>query len=231
MRDYIKSIKERDPAARSALEILLLYPSSHAVFLHRIAHVFYRMKLYFFARMVSQFSRFLTGIEIHPGAKIGKNFFVDHGMGVVIGETTVIGDNVTLYHGVTLGGVAPYKEERVKRHPTLEDNVVVGAGAKVLGDIIIGKDARVGGNSVVTRAVKAGVTVVGSPAKPVSTLSVKRGGFIAYGTPCDNIGDNPEEMMECMRREMADMRHRLNELEEEDTSPHQDTPQKKTAGQ
>lgn len=224
MRDYIRSIKARDPAARSGLEILLLYPSSHAIFFHRIAHLLYRLHLYFLARLVSQIARIFTGIEIHPGAKIGKNFFVDHGMAVVIGETTIIGDNVMMYHGVTLGGVAPDKEGRVKRHPTINDNAVIGAGAKVLGDVTIGDSARVGGNAVVIRDVDAHTTVVGNPAKPVSTLSVKRGGFIAYGTPCDNVADSPEELMDCMRREIAELRNRVKELE--DTNPTDD--QRKT---
>lgn len=223
MRSYIKSIKARDPAARSALEILLLYPSSQALFFHRIAHFLYCIKLFFFARWISQISRFLTGIEIHPGATIGNHFFIDHGMGVVIGETTIIGDNVMLYHGVTLGGVAPDKEGRSKRHPTIEDNVVVGAGAKVLGNIIIGDGARIGGNAVVTRAVESKTTVAGNPAKPIKTLSIKRGGFIAYGTPCDNMADDPEELMDCMRREIAAVRERLAKLEEEkaDITPQQ----------
>ncbi|WND02855.1 serine O-acetyltransferase [Temperatibacter marinus] len=223
MRDYIRSIKRRDPAARSALEILLLYPSSQSIFFHRIAHLLYKIGLFFFARLVSQLSRFLTGIEIHPGAQIGKNFFIDHGMGVVIGETTIIGDDVMLYHGVTLGGVAPDKESRVKRHPTLLDGVVVGAGAKVLGNITIGHQARIGGNAVVTRDVSAELTVIGNPAKPIQTLSVKRGGFIAYGTPCDNVADDPDELLNCMRREIGELRERLADLEGQDDLEKQKT--------
>jgi serine O-acetyltransferase len=139
MRDDINSVFDRDPAARSALEVLVCYPGLHAVWLHRIAHWFWSQELFFLGRFVSQFSRFVTGIEIHPGAKIGKRFFIDHGMGVVIGETAEIGDDVTLYHGVTLGGVT---WDKVKRHPTLEDKVVIGSGAKVLGPFTVGAGPR-----------------------------------------------------------------------------------------
>jgi len=216
-RLYINSIRQRDPAARSDLEVLLLYPSVHAVALHRAGNFLWRKGFYFLARWVSQFSRWLTGIEIHPAAKIGENFFIDHAMAVVIGETAEIGDNVLLYHSVTLGGVAPDQEGRVKRHPTLEDNVIIGAGAKILGPIIIGKGARVGGNAVVTRDVKPHTTVVGIPAREITTVPIDPT-FVAYGTPCDQITDDPVKLQECMRQELATLNKRLKALEENDDS-------------
>lgn len=158
----IDNILKKDPAARSALEVLLLYPSIHAMFFHRIAHYLYLSKLFLLARAVSQLGRFFTGIEIHPGARIGRGFFIDHGMGVVIGETAEIGDDVTLYHGVTLGGTG---KDRGKRHPTLEDGVVVGAGAKVMGPITLHEGAKVGANAVVLSDVPANATAVGIPAR------------------------------------------------------------------
>jgi serine O-acetyltransferase len=160
----IQSIFERDPAARNVLEIILCYPGLHAVWGHRIAHWLWQHDLKMLARLSSQFFRSLTGIEIHPGAKIGSNFFIDHGMGVVIGETAEVGDCVTLYHGVTLGGVSMNKD---KRHPTLEDNVVVGAGAKILGAITIGANSRIGANAVVVKNVPPHSVVVGVPGQVV----------------------------------------------------------------
>ncbi|NJD38873.1 MAG: serine O-acetyltransferase [Geobacter sp.] len=162
IRDDINSVYDRDPAARSALEIIFCYPGLHAVWLHRIAHWFWQHKWFFVGRFVSQTSRFLTGIEIHPGAKIGRRFFIDHGMGVVIGETAEIGDDVTIYHGVTLGGVT---WDKVKRHPTLEDKVVIGSGAKILGPFTVGRGAKIGSNSVVVKEVPPNATVVGIPGK------------------------------------------------------------------
>lgn len=164
IREDINSVFDRDPAARSFWEVLFCYPGLHAVWFHRIAHWFWRHEFYFLGRFISQFSRFMTGIEIHPGAKIGKRFFIDHGMGVVIGETAEIGDNVTLYHGVTLGGVT---WDKVKRHPTLADNVVIGSGAKVLGPFTVGKGAKIGSNSVVVKEVPENATVVGIPGRVV----------------------------------------------------------------
>jgi serine O-acetyltransferase len=160
----IQSVLERDPAARSALEIALLYPGLHALWAHRVAHPLWTRGFKLLARWISQIARGITGIEIHPGAKIGDGFFIDHGMGVVIGETAEVGDNVTLYHGVTLGGTSLNKG---KRHPTLEDNVVVGAGAKVLGAITIGAHSRIGANAVVVRSVPANSVVVGVPGQIV----------------------------------------------------------------
>lgn len=160
--DEIKAAQKRDPAAKSFLEVLLLYQGLHALISHRIAHFFYGLRLFLFARLISQFSRHFTGIEIHPGAQIGKRFFIDHGMGVIIGETAVIGDDVLLYQGVTLGGTGLYKG---KRHPTIGNNVVIGAGAKVLGNIIVGDNAYIGANAVVIKDVPNNSTVVGVPGR------------------------------------------------------------------
>lgn len=164
IREDIYSVFDRDPAARGVLEIIFCYPGLHAVWFYRVAHWFWIHELYFFGRFTSHIGRFLTGIEIHPGAKIGEKFFIDHGMGVVIGETAEIGNNVTLYHGVTLGGVT---WDKVKRHPTIDDNVVIGSGAKVLGPFTVGKDSKVGSNSVVVKEVPENSSVVGIPGRVV----------------------------------------------------------------
>ena len=175
MNDYLQSIIDRDPAARSKLSVILTYPGVKAVFFHRIANFFATAKFDLIARIISQFSRFLTGIEIHPRAKIGKNLFIDHGMGVVIGETSEIADNVTIYHMVTLGGISPSinsnDQREIKRHPTLHDNVVVGSGAQILGPVIVGKNARIGANAVVTKNVPENAVMVGIPAKNVGTAT------------------------------------------------------------
>ena len=175
MNDYLKSIIDRDPAARSKLSVILTYPGVKAVFFHRIANFFATAKFDLIARIISQFSRFLTGIEIHPRAKIGKNLFIDHGMGVVIGETSDIADNVTIYHMVTLGGISPSinsnDQREIKRHPTLHDNVVVGSGAQILGPVVVGKNARIGANAVVTKNVPENAVMVGIPAKNVGTAT------------------------------------------------------------
>src|SRR5690349_10829085 len=164
LRSDVKAVFERDPAARSVPEVIFCYPGLHAVWFHRLSHWLWVRKRYFLGRFVSHLGRFFTGIEIHPGATIGKGFFIDHGMGIVIGETAEIGDNVTLYHGVTLGGVS---WEKVKRHPTLQDNVVVGSGAKVLGPFTVGHNSKIGSNSVVVKEVPANSTVVGIPGRVV----------------------------------------------------------------
>jgi serine O-acetyltransferase len=175
MNEYLQSIIDRDPAAKSKLSLILTYPGVKAVFFHRIANFFYLAKFDLVARFISQFSRFLTGIEIHPGAKIGKNLFIDHGMGVVIGETSEIGNNVTIYHMATLGGIAPSinsnSQRQVKRHPTLGDCVVVGSGAQILGPVMVGANAKVGANAVVTKDVPENAVMVGIPAKNVGTAS------------------------------------------------------------
>jgi serine O-acetyltransferase len=190
MTDYLDSIIQRDPAARSKLSILLTYPGVKSVFFHRIANNLWNLNLYTLARIVSQFSRFLTGIEIHPAAKIGKNLFIDHGMGTVIGETSVIGNNVTLYHGVTLGGISPAENSNdqrdTKRHPTLEDNVIIGCGASILGPINIGSCARVGANTVVLKDVPSYATMVGNPVKNININ--KDTSFNPYGVR--DIDDN-----------------------------------------
>jgi serine O-acetyltransferase len=160
MFDTAKSILKRDPAAKSLLEVILLYPGYHAILYHRIAHFFYKIHLYFIARLISQINRGITGVEIHPGATIGKRLFIDHGMGVVIGETSIIGDDCLIFHQVTLGGMSNKHE---KRHPTLGNNVLVGTGAKILGNITIGDNAKIGANCIVIHDVEAGKTVVGVP--------------------------------------------------------------------
>jgi serine O-acetyltransferase len=164
MKEDIYSVFDRDPAARNALEVIFCYPGLHAIWMHRIAHWFWTNDLFFLGRLTSQISRFITGIEIHPGAKIGRKFFIDHGMGVVIGETAEIGDNVTMYHGVTLGGVT---WDKVKRHPTIGDNVVIGSGAKVLGPFTVGANSKIGSNSVVVKEVPPNSSVVGIPGRVV----------------------------------------------------------------
>ena len=182
MNDFLESIIKRDPAARSKLSLILTYPGVKAVFFHRIANFFSIAKFHLVARIISQFSRFLTGIEIHPNAKIGKNLFIDHGMGVVIGETSDIGDNVTIYHMATLGGIAPSintdNQRNIKRHPTLKENVVVGSGAQILGPVVVGKNAKIGANAVVTKDVPENAVMVGIPAKNVGTASEE---FKPYG--------------------------------------------------
>lgn len=164
LREDIKAVFDRDPAARSSLEVFFCYPGLHALWFHRLSHWLWVREFFFLGRFLSHIGRFLTGIEIHPGARIGKKFFIDHGMGVVIGETAEIGDNVTLYHGVTLGGVS---WEKTKRHPTIEDNVVIGSGAKILGPFVVGAGSKVGSNSVVVKEVPENSTVVGIPGRVV----------------------------------------------------------------
>ena len=164
LREYTSSVLKRDPAARSTIEVFLCYPGVHAILLYRLAHFFWGKKFFTLARMISSFARFLTGVDIHPAARIGKNLFIDHATGVVIGETAEIGDDVTLYHGVTLGGTSTHQG---KRHPTLGDRVIVGAGAQLLGPIVIGNDARIGSNAVVLKNVPDSATAVGVPAQIV----------------------------------------------------------------
>ena len=175
MNEFLQSIIDRDPAAKSKLSLILTYPGIKAVFLHKIANFFYLAKFDLIARIISQTSRFLTGIEIHPGAKIGKNLFIDHGMGVVIGETSEIGNNVTIYHMVTLGGISPSinsnEQRQIKRHPTLNDCVVVGSGAQILGPVIVGANAKIGANAVVTKDVAENAVMVGIPGKNVGTAT------------------------------------------------------------
>ena len=194
MNEFLDSIIKRDPAAKSKLSVILTYPGAKAVFFHRIANFFAIAKFNLVARIISQFSRFLTGIEIHPNAKIGKNLFIDHGMGVVIGETSEIGDNVTIYHMVTLGGISPSinsdDQRNTKRHPTLMDNVVVGSGAQILGPVVVGKNAKIGANAVVTKDVDENSVMVGIPAKNVGQIS-KDEKFTPYGV--DPSGNTKED--------------------------------------
>lgn len=181
MYKLLKSIKKRDPAANNLLEIIFLYPGFHAIIIYKIANIFWFFKLKFLAKLISYLGRIITGIEIHPAAKIGKNMFIDHGHGVVIGETSEIGDNVLIYHGVTLGGNSLNKG---KRHPTIGDNVIIGAGAKILGPLTIGESARVGANAVVTKNINANKTAMGIPAKELAKGKVNsQKSFTAYGTP------------------------------------------------
>ena len=195
----INAVFERDPAAKNLLEVILCYPGFHAILLHRIAHFFYKKGLVVLPRLISHFSRFITGIEIHPGAKLGTGIFIDHGLGVVIGETAEIGDNVTIYQGVTLGGT---EKEKGKRHPTVGKNVVVGTGAKVLGPIVIGDGVRVGAGSVVLQSVPSGATVVGIPGRVV----FHRGKKV---TPVDlNHEDLPDPVAQMFNR----LQNQLDEL-------------------
>ena len=183
MNDFIKSIKERDPAAKSTLSIILTYPGVKAVFLHQIANFFHVAGFDLIARIISQTSRFFTGIEIHPGAKIGKNLFIDHGMGVVIGETSEIGNDVTIYHAVTLGGISPSidseRQRHEKRHPTIGNNVVIGSGAQIIGPVKVGDGSRIASNAVVVKDVEENTTMVGVPAKAVKSRN--KGNFTPYG--------------------------------------------------
>ena len=187
MNEFLQSIINRDPAAKSKLSLILTYPGVKAVFFHRIANFFSIAKFDLIARIISQFSRFLTGIEIHPKANIGKNLFIDHGMGVVIGETSDIGDNVTIYHMVTLGGIAPSinsnDQRNVKRHPTIQDDVVIGSGAQVLGPVTVGRCAKIGANAVITKDVPEKAVMVGIPAKNVGLADSE---FKPYGITADS---------------------------------------------
>lgn len=212
--DYIDSIKARDPAPRTRWEVLL-YPGVHAVALHRVANWLFRGELYFLARLVNHIARLLTGIDIHPGAKVGRNLFIDHGQGVVIGETAEIGDGVTIYQSVTLGGTDPTNGISGKRHPTLEDGVIVGSGAAVLGPIVVGPRARIGANAVVTRDVPEGATMVGIPARATLVeAETYAKSFVPYGTPCSERFDPATQQLEMLKCEVEQLRKRLEELTE-----------------
>ncbi len=190
MSDFIRSIMDRDPAAKSTLAVILTYPGVKAVVFHRISNFFHLAGFYLIAKIISQLNRFFTGIEIHPGAKIGDNLFIDHGMGVVIGETSEIGKNVTIYHAVTLGGISPSidseKQRNEKRHPTIGDNVVIGSGAQIIGPVKVGAGSRIAANAVVVNDVPDNVTMVGVPAKIVKTGN--KGNFRPYGVD-ENVKD------------------------------------------
>lgn len=218
LNEEIDGMMARDPAARSRWEVALCYPGFHAIVFHSIAHPLWMRGWRVLARFISQVGRFMTGIEIHPGATIGRHFFVDHGMGVVVGETAVIGNNVTLYHGVTLGGVSPSVDSDgqrgQKRHPTLDDNVIVGSGAQVLGPITVGHGARVGANAVVTKDVPCCVTVVGIPAKVVSKVLTEES-FEPYGTPMGDLPDPMAQVVEGLKTQVGGLKGRIEELEHE----------------
>lgn len=213
LQEDIASIRQRDPAARSSLEVVLCYPGLHALIFYRAAHWFWGHGFHLLGRFVSHVGKTLTGIEIHPGATIGRRVFIDHGTGVVIGETAIVGDDVTLYHGVTLGGTSLHKG---KRHPTLEDGVIVGSGAQVLGPIVVAKGARIGANAVVLTDVPAGVTMVGIPAR-MAMRRPKPGDpeFCAYGLADDNMPDPVARAIDSLRGQMAVLMDRISELEGE----------------
>ncbi len=206
IREQVDTIFREDPAAKSVVEIILCYPGFHAILLHRLAHKLYKARIPLVPRVISQISRFLTGIEIHPGATIGRRFFIDHGAGVVIGETTEIGDDCLLYQGVTLGGTG---NEKGKRHPTLGDRVVVGTGAKVLGSILIGDDVKIGAGSVVVHPVPDASTVVGIPGRVVRTRR-EAGGLLEHGNLPDPEGQEIEEL----KRRVAELEAQLRLLAE-----------------
>jgi serine O-acetyltransferase len=205
LAETVRAYRQRDPAARSNLEVFLCYPGLHAVVIHKLAAFFWRQRMYTLGRFISHMGRFLTGIEIHPGAKLGRRLIIDHGLGVVIGETAEIGDDVYIYHQVTLGGTS---SDHGKRHPTIGNNVIIGAGAKVLGAILVGEGARVGSNAVVVAPVPAGTTVVGIPARAVER-GRKTAGFDAYGTPAEPCLDPLLHEVDLLRRELTDLENRL----------------------
>jgi len=223
IRDEIDSMMARDPAARSRLEVVLFYPGFQAMMFYRLAHALWVRRWHLLARMISQLGRSLTGIEIHPGAVVGRRLFVDHGMGVVIGESSEIGDDVTLYQGVTLGGVAPsvdsHNQRSVKRHPTLLDGVIIGSGAQILGPITVGKNARVGANAVVAKDVPSCATIVGIPGRAVQSRKPageeEQPSFRAYGTPSGDVPDPVARAIDGLLDEVQSLRARLNKMEEE----------------
>src|SRR5579863_8435883 len=221
LREEIDTVLKHDPAARSALEVLLCYPGIHALMFYRAAHFLWRHNWLVLGRWVSQVGRLATGIEIHPGAKIGHRLFIDHGMGVVIGETTEIGDDVTLYQGVTLGGTTV---SRGKRHPTLEDGVIVGAGAKILGGFTIGAGARVGANAVVLHAVAPGEAVAGIPARPIGVGREVPKEFLPYGTPCEDLPDPIARCVASLMDEVAYLKQRVAEMERKAEFPAEEVP-------
>lgn len=223
LREDIEAIRSRDPAARSVVTILFCYPGLHALIFYRLANACWRGGFYFLGRYISSLGRWLTGIEIHPGAKVGHGVFIDHGMGVVIGETAEVGNGVTLYHGVTLGGVAPSVDSEgqrgTKRHPTLMQGVIVGSGAQVLGPITVGANARVGANAVVTKDVAEGTTMVGIPARPVVREKACKDTFAPYGTPLGDLPDPAARALQALMDQVTALSARVQELEQGDRAP------------
>ncbi|AQQ51745.1 serine O-acetyltransferase [Planococcus lenghuensis] len=205
LKEDVEVVFEQDPAARTILEVVLTYSGLHAIWAYRLAHIFFKKEMYFIARVISQLSRFFTGIEIHPGAQIGRRFFIDHGMGVVIGETCEIGDNVTLFQGVTLGGTG---KEKGKRHPTLEDNVLVASGAKVLGSIVIGENSKIGAGSVVLKNVPENSTVVGIPGRVVIQNGVK----VKKDLNHQNLPDPVEDRCNLLEKQIHDLQREIAAL-------------------
>jgi|TARA_B110000116_G_scaffold88536_1_gene76967 serine O-acetyltransferase len=230
-KDLIKEIDaymERDPAAHSRLMVFVSYPGLHAVIWHRMSHWLWSLRLFILARLVGNLSRCFTGIEIHPAVVIGKRLVIDHGMGVVIGQTAEIGDDVTLYHGVTLGGITPSieseRQKYVKRHPTICDGAIIGSGAQVLGPLVVGRNSRIGANAVVTRNVPEGVTVVGIPAKPVEEELTSTDHFAAYGTPTIDTPNREEILIEQLLGEVSLLRRRIEELENKTAGENYESP-------
>ena len=228
LREDIASFRQRDPAARNALEIVLCYPGFHALMVHRLSHWLWKRGICLLARFISYLGRIITAIEIHPGAEIGRRFVIDHGTGVVIGETSIIGDDVTLYHSVTLGGTSPAVDSGSqvgqKRHPTVRDNAIIGSGAAILGPITIGEGARVGSNSVVTKDIPASVTAVGIPAQVIMPRDkTKAKEFQPYGTPTDGCPDPVLQTIESLRGQVSTLMERVEELETQLETTSQET--------
>jgi len=215
IRDHIDVVFDRDPSARTRLEVFLTYPGVHAVLTYRLAHWLWRRHWYLLARSLSHFARWITGIELHPGAEIGDRFFIDHGMGVVVGETAQVGDDVTLYHGVTLGGTT-WKRER--RHPSLGNDVVVGAGAKILGPIQVGSGSRIGSNAVVIKDVPENAVIVGIPGRVVAKDGVRHEGFDAYGQK-ERMPDPVAKAVECISEHVHAVERRLEAMEQSHRAP------------
>lgn len=218
-QEDIAAFLARDPAARSAIEVVLCYPGYHAIMIHRLSHALWRRRWRLLGRIISHLGKILTAIEIHPNAEIGRRFVIDHGIGVVIGETSHIGDDVTLYHSVTLGGIAPAVDAKSqvnqKRHPTISDGAIIGSGAQVLGPVIVGKGARIGANAVVTKDVPPGVTAVGIPAHVVMPRDkAEAAEFVAYGTPRDGCPDPVEQTIENLRSQVGILIDKVENLEQ-----------------
>ncbi len=232
LREDINSFMARDPAARGALEIMLCYPGFHALLFYRLSHWLWGLKVRLPARFISHVGKILTGIEIHPGAQIGRRFVIDHGTGVVVGETSIVGDDVTLYHAVTLGGISPAVDSGsqvgMKRHPTIMDGAIIGSGAAILGPITIGEGARVGSNSVVTKDVPASVTAVGIPAQVIMPRDKSKAReFQAYGTPIGGSPDPVLQSIENLRGQVSALMERVEELETELEAGEQPTSRKR----